>query len=180
MTINIYNGSTYNTAQDLLVWNGTSWNSPSAVNIWTGTEWIDGLTTISLAGAVDVVSSHPGASEPSGASAVFGLYNDGYIYTGNYTTVQQILSTGNKWCNPTTHASNYEVLTTATGSTLDFGTLNTWTAINTNRAWRLTAHGTSGPLSDLTTNLTFSIRRKDTPKILATAVVTLSALTNNQ
>jgi hypothetical protein len=167
MALSVWNGTSWVASTGVKVWNGSSWVSASAGKVWNGTSWVDFLTKISITDQ-SISASFPGQGQ---ASAVYSLRADGYVYIGEYATVQSFTQV-EQWCTPAGQASNYEALVTMTQNTLTFGTVGSWVALDADQYWRLTA---TGPAGDKTAQFSVQIRKIGTTTVLDTATINLSA-----
>lgn len=172
MALKINNG-TWIQAVFVKVWNGSAWVRAKSGKVWNGSAWVDFLTKIVLNNAT-ISAIFPGAPAPSGASAVFSLNSDGYVYYGSYTSPQSFVQQY-QWCVPSSDAANYEALVTNfNGYALDTGVVGSWVSLSTTQYWRLTANG-SNLNGDKTCSFTVQIRYAGKSDILASASVTLYA-----
>ena len=104
------------------------------------------------------------------AYAYYILTNGGLVQgdtsSGGTTTLET-------WCTPTSQAGNYEALVTVTSGSLSGGTVGSWVALSTSRAWFVQEFSSGS--SNLCT-FTVQIRRIGTSTTLDTATITLEAV----
>jgi hypothetical protein len=107
--------------------------------------------------------------DPTDAVAQFQLQSDGDVAKTN--TNNAIVDVGD-WIAPIANAGNYECFATLDSGTLTSGTTGSWLALTSSQIWsrnRMTI-GTD------VAQITVQIRRVGTTDILATSVVTLTAI----
>jgi len=149
------------------------WQDVAKAYVKTGGVWqeVFAAVVITLSGESVIATN---AEAP--ASAQFRFDNDGKIYEHDGASWTQV-DTVDDWVRPTTAAADYEIRYTAVtgtlGTTTNFGTINTWYALTSDRYLSVTTSGIGSQTA--TRTYTIEIRLAGSGSALATAMYTLTA-----
>jgi hypothetical protein len=102
------------------------------------------------------------------ATAQYQLRGSGDVFA---TTINNVVNFVSNWVKPSASAPAYECFATLNSGAVT-GTTGAWLALTANRIWSVTKTG----IGSASAQITVQIRRVGTTTILATAVVTLSAI----
>jgi hypothetical protein len=149
------------------------WQDVAKAYVKTGGVWQEVFAAVAITLSGESVSAFT-VSSP--ASSQFRFDNDGKIYEHNGASWTQV-DTVDDWVRPTTVAANYEIRYTAVtgtqGTTTNFGTINTWYALTSDRYLSVTTVGAGFQTASRT--YTVEIRLAGSGSALATGTYTLTA-----